>query len=165
MGTSNMKFMLNGALTLGTRDGVTIQMVEEAREDNFFPFGLTADQVEGSPGWYNAQWHYEHDPETRTTLDLISADYFSRYEPGVFAPLRDVLLTGGAIIISSRGPQILSRGGSPADGVVRRRTCMGTQSDFERGRVRQILERPHDRNMPPRSRMPSPVRFHRRDRR
>jgi len=104
MGTSNMKFMLNGALTLGTRDGVTIQMVEEAREDNFFPFGLTADQVEGSPGWYNAQWHYEHDPETRTTLDLISADYFSRYEPGVFAPLRDVLLTGGAIISRTSDP-------------------------------------------------------------
>jgi glucan phosphorylase len=77
MGTSNMKFMLNGALTLGTRDGATIEMVEEAGEDNFFLFGLTADQVEGSRGWYNAQWPYEHDPETRTALDLISANYFS----------------------------------------------------------------------------------------
>jgi glucan phosphorylase len=44
MGTSNMKFMLNGALTLGTRDGATIEMVEEAGEDNFFRFGLTADR-------------------------------------------------------------------------------------------------------------------------
>ena len=94
-GTSNMKFMLNGALTLGTRDGATIEMAEEAGEDNFFLFGLTADQVEGSRGWYDPQWHYDHDPETRAALDLISADYFSRHEPEIFASLRDALLSGG----------------------------------------------------------------------
>jgi starch phosphorylase len=94
-GTSNMKFMLNGALTLGTRDGATIEMAEEAGEDNFFLFGLTADQVEGSRSWYDPHWHYEHDPETRAALDMISADYFSRYEPGIFAPLSNALLTGG----------------------------------------------------------------------
>jgi len=90
-----MKFMLNGALTLGTRDGATIEMAEEAAEDNFFLFGLTADEVEGSRGWYNPQWHYDHDPEARAALDLISTDYFSRHEPGIFAPLHDVLLGGG----------------------------------------------------------------------
>ena len=94
-GTSNMKFMMNGALTLGTRDGATIEMAEEAGEDNFFLFGLTADQVEGSRGWYNPHWHYDHDPETRAALDLISSDYFSRYEPGIFALIRDALLTHG----------------------------------------------------------------------
>jgi starch phosphorylase len=94
-GTSNMKFMLNGALTIGTRDGATIEMAEEAGEDNFFLFGLTADQVEGSRGWYNPHWHYDHDPETRAALDMIAADCFSRYEPGIFAPLHDVLLAGG----------------------------------------------------------------------
>ena len=94
-GTSNMKFMMNGALTIGTRDGATIEMAEEAGEDNFFLFGLTADQVEGSRGWYNPHWHYDHDAETRAALDMISADYFSRYEPGIFAPLRDILLNGG----------------------------------------------------------------------
>jgi starch phosphorylase len=52
-GTSNMKFMMNGALTLGTRDGATIEMAEEAGEDNFFLFGLSAGQVESSRGWYN----------------------------------------------------------------------------------------------------------------
>jgi len=94
-GTSNMKFMMNGALTIGTRDGATIEMAAEAGEDNFFLFGLTADQVAGSRGWYDPHWHYEHEPETRAALDLIFADHFSRYEPGVFAPLRDTLLTHG----------------------------------------------------------------------
>ncbi|HKE61956.1 MAG TPA: glycogen/starch/alpha-glucan phosphorylase [Nitrospira sp.] len=94
-GTSNMKFMMNGALTLGTRDGATIEMAEEAGEENFFLFGLTADQVAGSRGWYNPQWHYEHEPETRAALDLISSNYFSRNEPGVFEPLLQAVLTGG----------------------------------------------------------------------
>ena len=94
-GTSNMKFMMNGALTIGTRDGATIEMAAEAGEENFFLFGLTADQVIASRGWYNPRWHYEHEPETRRALDLIFSDYFSRYEPGVFEPLRDMLLTHG----------------------------------------------------------------------
>jgi glycogen phosphorylase len=94
-GTSNMKFMMNGALTLGTRDGATIEMAEEAGEENFFLFGLTAQQVADSRGWYNPRWHYENDPETRAALDLISSNHFSRYEPGVFAPIIDALLTSG----------------------------------------------------------------------
>jgi starch phosphorylase len=94
-GTSNMKFMMNGALTVGTRDGATIEMAEEAGEDNFFLFGLTAEQVEGSRGWYNPGWHYEHEPATRAALDLIFSDHFSHEEPGIFSPLRDTLLTHG----------------------------------------------------------------------
>jgi starch phosphorylase len=94
-GTSNMKFMMNGALTIGTRDGATIEMAQEAGEENFFLFGLTAQQVSDSRGWYNPRWHYEHQPETRAALDLISSDYFSRNEPGVFAPLCNTLLADG----------------------------------------------------------------------
>jgi len=94
-GTSNMKFMMNGALTIGTRDGATIEMAEEGGEDNFFLFGLTAAQVADSRGWYNPRWHYENEPETRAALDLIFSDHFSRHEPGVFEPLRETLLTGG----------------------------------------------------------------------
>ncbi len=94
-GTSNMKFMMNGALTIGTRDGATIEMAAEAGEENFFLFGLTAEQVAGSRDWYNPHWHYEHEPETREALDLIFSGYFSRNEPGVFAPLQDALLTQG----------------------------------------------------------------------
>jgi starch phosphorylase len=94
-GTSNMKFMMNGALTIGTRDGATVEMAQEAGEENFFLFGLTADQVAGSVGWYNPHWHYDHDPETRAALDLIFSNHFSRNEPGIFGDLRDTLLTHG----------------------------------------------------------------------
>jgi starch phosphorylase len=94
-GTSNMKFMMNGALTVGTYDGANIEMVEEAGEENFFMFGLTADQVAGSRAWYNPYWHYENDAETRAALDLIFSDHFSRNEHGLFEPIRDVLLARG----------------------------------------------------------------------
>jgi starch phosphorylase len=94
-GTSNMKFMMNGALTLGTRDGATIEMAAEAGEENFFMFGLTADQVAESRAWYDPHWHYENEPEIRAALDLITSDHFSRYEPGLFAPLTEALLMQG----------------------------------------------------------------------
>ena len=94
-GTSNMKFMMNGALTIGTRDGATIEMAEEAGEETFFLFGLTAEQVVNSRGWYKPHWHYENEPETRLALDLMLSNHFSPTEPGIFAPLHDTLLTHG----------------------------------------------------------------------
>ncbi|HTL57110.1 MAG TPA: glycogen/starch/alpha-glucan phosphorylase [Candidatus Limnocylindrales bacterium] len=94
-GTSNMKFMMNGALTIGTRDGATIEMVQEAGEENFFLFGLTAEQVVNSRGWYNPSWHYENEPETKQALDLIAANHFSPKERGIFSPILDALLTHG----------------------------------------------------------------------
>jgi starch phosphorylase len=94
-GTSNMKFMMNGALTVGTRDGATIEMAEEAGEENFFLFGLSAEQVAAGRASYNPYWHYENEPETRAALDLISSDHFSRNEPGIFTPLVDTLLKNG----------------------------------------------------------------------
>jgi starch phosphorylase len=94
-GTGNMKFMMNGALTIGTRDGATIEMAEEAGEENFFLFGLTAEQVLGSRGWYDPKWHYQNEPETQAALDMIFNDHFSRGEPGIFAPIRETLLERG----------------------------------------------------------------------
>ena len=94
-GTSNMKFMMNGALTIGTRDGATIEMAQEAGEENFFLFGLTAKEVADSSAWYSPYWHYNNDPETRGALDLISSNFFSQYELGVFKPIHDTLLANG----------------------------------------------------------------------
>jgi glycogen phosphorylase len=93
-GTSNMKFMMNGALTMGTRDGATIEMAAEAGEENFLLFGLTAQQVADSRAWYDPRWHYEHDPETRAALDLIGAGHFSGSDPQLFQPLYDLLMHG-----------------------------------------------------------------------
>ena len=88
-----MKFMMNGALTIGTRDGATIEMAQKAGEENFFLFGPK--QVADSRDWYNPRWHYDNEPETRAALDLIFSDHFSPNERGVFEPLRDTLLTHG----------------------------------------------------------------------
>lgn len=96
-GTSNMKFMMNGALTIGTRDGATIEMAQEAGEENFFLFGLTAEQVSNSLSWYNPRWHYDKEPEIRQALDMIQSNALSRNEPGIFAPLCQMLMRPGEI--------------------------------------------------------------------
>ena len=72
-----MNFMMNGALTVGTRDGATIEMAEEAGEENFSLFGLSAEEVAGSRSWYNPQWHYDHEPEIRSALDLIFSNHLA----------------------------------------------------------------------------------------
>jgi len=72
-GTSNMKFMMNGALTIGTRDGATIEMAQEAGEENFFLFGLTAEQVAGSRGWYDPQRWTWSSPTTSAATSRASS--------------------------------------------------------------------------------------------
>ena len=124
-----MKFMMNGALTIGTRDGATIEMAEEAGEENFFLFGLTAEQVADSRGWYNPHWHYDHEPETRAALDLIFSDHFSRYEPGIFAAAARHAADARRPLHASGRPQVLPRGG-PAAGA----SCTATR---RRGRARR----------------------------
>jgi starch phosphorylase len=94
-GTGNMKLMMNGALTIGTRDGATIEMAAAAGEENFFLFGLSAEEVANSRGRYDPRSHYDNDPETRAALDLIGRDHFSPHEPGVFAAILDALLGQG----------------------------------------------------------------------
>jgi starch phosphorylase len=70
-------------------------MAEACGEENFFLFGLSAEEVSETRGFYNPRWHYDHDPETRAALDLIAGDHFSRYERGVFTPVLDTLLRDG----------------------------------------------------------------------
>ena len=143
-GTGNMKFMMNGALTLGTRDGATIEMAEAAGEDNFFLFGLTAEQVAGSRGWYSPRWHYDNEPETRAALDLIVSDHFSRDEPGTFEPLRDVLLTHGDHYRHLADLTSYLDADRRAARPLRRPRRLGAHGHSERGRLRQVLERPDD---------------------
>jgi len=81
-GTANRKLMMNWALTLGTREGATIEMAEKAGEENMFLFGLTAQQVSETRSWYDPRWHYDNETETHQALDLIAANHFSRQDPG-----------------------------------------------------------------------------------
>jgi starch phosphorylase len=70
-------------------------MAEEAGEENFFLFGLTAEQVVSSRGYYNPHWHFEHEPATRQALEQIRDDHFSANERGIFRPIIETLLDKG----------------------------------------------------------------------
>ena len=94
-GTGNMKFMMNGALTVGTLDGANVEILEEVGAENIFIFGLTAAQAMESRSYYDPHWHYQNDSETREALDLIASGHFSLGEPGIFKPLLNSLLDGG----------------------------------------------------------------------
>ena len=139
-GTSNMKFMMNGALTIGTRDGATIEMAEEAGEENFFLFGLTAEQVAASRGWYSPRWHYENEPETRAALDLIFSDHFSRNEPGAFDPLREMLLTHGDFYMHLADLTSYLDADQRLTELYADPDAMGREGHPECGKLRKILE-------------------------
>lgn len=95
-GTGNMKFMLNGALTIGTLDGANIEMMEEVGRENMIIFGLTADEVVNTRNnGYNPWHYYETNRDLREAIDLIRTNYFRSLEPGVFDPLTDLLLHKG----------------------------------------------------------------------
>lgn len=92
-GTGNMKFTLNGALTVGTLDGANVEIREEVGAENFFLFGLTAEQVDDVRfRGYRPRDYYENDAELRAVLDMLSDGTFSNGEPHLFAPLLNHLL-------------------------------------------------------------------------
>ena len=93
-GTGNMKFAMNGALTIGTLDGANIEIREAVGPENIFIFGLTAEQIEDhiAKGSYRPREFYDSDPRLRRVLDALSSDRFCPNEPGLFRWIRDVLL-------------------------------------------------------------------------
>lgn len=92
-GTGNMKFALNGALTIGTMDGANVEIREEVGEDNIFIFGLLADEVvKLKNNGYDPREYYQKDPELKRVIDMIASNYFNRKEPGLFKSIVDGLL-------------------------------------------------------------------------
>ncbi len=95
-GTGNMKFALNGALTIGTLDGANIEIREEVGEDNIFIFGLDQAGVEKLKGGdYNPWDYYYRNPELKQVIDMIQNGFFSRSQPDLFKPIIDSLLDYG----------------------------------------------------------------------
>ena len=88
-GTGNMKFMMNGAVTIGTLDGANIEIREAVGEENFFLFGLTAEQVEETRKDYHPSSIIAADPDFSRVMELLEQDCFSREEPGIFVSLTE----------------------------------------------------------------------------
>ena len=86
-GTGNMKFMMNGALTIGTLDGANIEIREAVGADHFFLFGLNAEQVEAARDGYDPQTLIANDPDLKEVIALIRSGYFNQFEPGLFQPI------------------------------------------------------------------------------
>ncbi|XP_062892692.1 glycogen phosphorylase, muscle form [Mobula hypostoma] len=92
-GTGNMKFMLNGALTIGTMDGANVEMAEEAGMDNFFIFGMRVDEVEAMDrDGYHAQSYYDRIPELKQAIDQLGSGFFSPKEPHLFKEIVNMLM-------------------------------------------------------------------------
>jgi starch phosphorylase len=99
-GTGNMKFMMNGAVTIGTLDGANVEIRQEVGERNFFLFGLTAAEVERvHREGYRPVEHVERNPELRAALDLVGSGHFSRGDREVFRPLLDNLLGSDPFLV------------------------------------------------------------------
>lgn len=94
-GTGNMKFALNGALTIGTLDGANIEIREEVGKENFFLFGMTEAEVSAlQQQGYHPQDYCQNDPELKSALDFLASGYFSHGDATLFRPLVDNLLNG-----------------------------------------------------------------------
>jgi starch phosphorylase len=99
-GTGNMKFALNGALTIGTLDGANVEIREAVGADNFFLFGLTAEQVAACKAvGHNPWFYYDTNPELKRVLDMIASGLFSPSDPDMFLPLLDALLVDDPFMV------------------------------------------------------------------
>ena len=99
-GTGNMKFAMNGALTIGTLDGANVEMREEIGADNFFLFGLTVEEVqELLAKGYRPRDFYEKDDDLRRVLDLINSGFFCPDHPETFRPIVEKLLSSDPFLL------------------------------------------------------------------
>ncbi len=99
-GTGNMKFALNGALTVGTLDGANVEIREAVGADNFFLFGLTTEQVAACKAvGHNPWFYYDTNPELKRVMDMIASGLFSPNEPDLFLPLLDGLLVEDSYMV------------------------------------------------------------------
>ena len=94
-GTGNIKFMVNGALTIGTLDGANVEMAEEVGRDNIFIFGHTESEIASLASTYNPMEWANNDDEIKSMVELIKSDYFNVNEPNIFEPLRKSLFEYG----------------------------------------------------------------------
>jgi starch phosphorylase len=83
-GTGNMKFMMNGAITIGTYDGANIEILEAVGESNFFLFGLRAEEVEARKPNYDPNAIIEADEDLRRVMQMLESGHFNQFEPGIF---------------------------------------------------------------------------------
>ena len=90
-GTGNMKFMMNGSITIGTYDGANIEIMDAVGEENFFLFGLKEDEVEALKPNYNPQEYIDNDPDLKSVMQLLESEHFNSFEPGIFKDLIDSL--------------------------------------------------------------------------
>ncbi|MEE9492521.1 MAG: glycogen/starch/alpha-glucan phosphorylase [Gammaproteobacteria bacterium] len=88
-GTGNMKFMMNGAITIGTLDGANIEILEEVGEENFFLFGLNAEEVEATREHYQPSEIIDNDPDLKAVMNLLQSGHFNQFEKGLFDPIID----------------------------------------------------------------------------
>jgi starch phosphorylase len=86
-GTGNMKFMMNGALTIGTLDGANVEIREAVGEENFFLFGLTVDEIEAQRGKYDPQAIIDADEDFSRVMQLLDSGHFNRFEPNILDPV------------------------------------------------------------------------------
>jgi starch phosphorylase len=99
-GTGNMKFSMNGALTIGTLDGANVEIREEVGAENFFLFGLTAEEVEATlTSGYRPRDHYDNNPDLRAVIDLIASGHFSHGDQDLFRPLVEHLLNWDSYLL------------------------------------------------------------------
>ena len=143
-GTGNMKFAMNGALTIGTLDGANVELRDEVGADNFFLFGMTAPEVVElrAAGYSPADW-CSGDPELAAAVELVRSGFFSRGDTELFEPLLRGLLDYDPYL-RLRRLRRLPRLPTARGRCVCRPRPLDAHVDCERGAHRQILLRPDD---------------------